>query len=267
MNVKKLLILLLFFSLLFSDDSISSDKYLFSDVGLGYSHIKDTGTSPLRYHGLYSGMKAGLYTSNLRNIFNVEGYFSYTLASASSYYILNYFIGEISFSYLHTLPVIKNDNLRWRVGGTFDASVSGALNPDFQNASLNVDFLADLMISSIFEYDFKLSEKRKHFLFFHYDLPERNYRAFFSMDLPLIIMNGRPEFPYLNEEDLDYLTRHYYIGGFTMRTELGLKRYLKNGNMIEIAYRWQMLTSGKRDIHLLERATHELTTAFYFKLN
>ncbi|MEA2077182.1 MAG: hypothetical protein U9O95_04105 [Candidatus Marinimicrobia bacterium] len=267
MKFRKLLILVLLTTILSSKEILPSNTYLFSNFGNGYAHIKDTGTSPLRYEGLYTGTDLAYKRINPKVIFNVQGSFSYAATFAADYYNLNYFIGGLSVSYIHTMPFIEGERLRLRFGGLLETSVSGALNTDLQNASLNVDYLTDLMITSQLEYDYILAEKSGKFLFLKYSLPQRNYRAFFKLDLPLLILNGRPEFAYLNPEDFDYFSRRYYVGGYKMGTKLGLKRYLKNGNIIEIAYDWNMYTAGNKDIYLLERASHNFTMAFYFKLN
>ena len=127
--------------------------------------------------------------------------------------------------------------------------------------------MCDLSLSSQFEFEFKRPEKKGKILFIKYHLPQRAYETFFRMNLPLLIFNGRPEFAYVTEGDLDFFTRHYYLGGFQMGTKLGIKRYLDNGNAIELSYDWKMYTSGRKDIYLLEKASHNLNFAFYFKLN
>jgi len=267
MKFKRLLLLILFISFLFSEDGFSSNKYLFSNFGVGYAHIKDTGTSPLRYHGLYSNMEIAYKSIGEKAPFTVQSNISYATTFAATYYNLNYIIGGLNASYLRTIPLDLPDNLRIRLGGTLNASVSGAINPDLQNATLNVDYLFDLMFGSQLEYDYSLKEKSGKFLFIKYKQPQRDFRAFFKLDLPIMILNGRPDFAYLNPEDMDFFTREYYFGGYKMGTELGVKRYLKNGNIIEVKYDWDMYTSGNKDIYLLERASHNLTMAFYFKLN
>ncbi len=244
-----------------------SDHYLFGNFGFGYAHIKDTGTSPLRYQGLYSNAEAAYKSIGEKVAFIFQGDLSYTAGFAARYYNLNYFIGGLHVSYLRTIPLDLPKNLRIRIGGILDASVSSAVNPDLQNATLNVDYLFDLMFGSQLEYDYSLKEKSGKFLFIKYKRPKRDFRAFFKLDFPVLLLNGRPEFAYLNPEDMDFFSREYYFGGYKMGTELGIKRYLQNGNIIEIKYDWDMYTSGKKDIYLLERASHNLTMAFYFKLN
>ena len=246
---------------------IPPNQYLYSGMSLGYQHIKDTGTSPLRYHGIYSNAEFAYRSIGSKSAFRIQGDVSYAAAFAANYYNLNYLIGKLQVLYLHSMPFIKHKDLSLRLGGSFDASVSAAINPDFQNATLNVDYLFDLMLNGQLEYDFILKEKSGKFLLFTYQRPEHHYKAFFRLDIPFLILNGRPEFAYLNPEDMDYFSRNYYFGGYKMGTELGIKRFLPNGNIIEIKYEWDMYSSGNKDIHLLERASHNLAIAFYFKLN
>ena len=264
--IKPLLILILF-STLFSEDDLPPNRYLFADFGLGYAHIKDTGTSPLRYHGLYSNAEFAFKSIGNAASFSIQGEISYSAAFAAQYSVLNYIIGNFKLEYLRSLSFQNLNDLRLRLGAVFDASASGAINSDLQNATLNVDYLFDLMLSSQFDYDFILKGKKGKFLFFNYNYPDKAFRAFFKLDLPMMILNGRPEFAYLNPVDMDYFSRRYFLGGFKMGTELGIKGYLPNGNIIEFKYDWDMYTSGNRDIYLLERASHNFTLAFYFKMN
>ena len=262
-----ILLLTLMSFLLGKDDVAPNDKYLFSSSCAGYQYVKDIGTSPLAYKGVRTRIALGYVEQQSRGFFAVKTKLDLATTFAGTYYNLNYIVGGMQLRYLHSMPFIIHKDVNLLLGGSFDASASAAVNPDLQNATLNVDYLFDLMLSSQIEHDFFLKEQNGKFLFINYHFPKRTYRAFFRIDLPLLLLNGRPEFAYLNPEDMDYFSRHYYLGGYSMRTEVGVKRYLNNGNILEIKYDWDMFTSGNKDIYLLERASHNLAFSFYFRLN
>ncbi len=267
MKFKFLLVSVLLISLLFSKDKHPSDKYLFSETGSGYAHIKDTGTSPLRYHGISALLNAGYVQNSAKGHFEILGNISLISGSAATYYLHQHISGGMIVSYLHSLPVFENEDLRLRLGGTLRPTLAASINQSYQNAAFNMDIMCDLSLSSQFEFEFERPEKEGKFLFIKYHLPRRAYETFFRMNLPLLLFNGRPKFAYVIDDDLDLFARHYYLGGFQMGTKLSIKRYLDNGNAIELSYDWTMYTSGKKDIYLLEKAAHNLNFALYFKLN
>ncbi|MBN2780616.1 MAG: hypothetical protein JXR21_01485, partial [Candidatus Marinimicrobia bacterium] len=109
----------------------------------------------------------------------------------------------------------------------------------------------------------------KKILFLNFRRPSRDYSLFCRLDLPLLLAAVRPAYPYVLNGSLntaEILSRHFFAGGFRLRSKAGLTRILENGNALEFAYVWDMLSTGKRDIYLLETARHELLFTLYFRV-
>ncbi len=170
-------------------------------------------------------------------------------------------------SYLHTIPIFSNPNFSFRAGGFLGAEMTGTFNDSYQNAMLNIDFYASLFASSGISYKFETPEKDLKIFFIKLHMPHKKFVAHYRLDLPLILFNGRPNFPYLAQSVIDFFDRHYFLGGFQFKSDLGIKCFLNNGNAFGISYLWGMRTTGAKDLYLLETASHDIMMSFYFKLD
>ena len=271
MKILRLIVILLIGSTLLSaeESNIFSKhgQFLFSGMGMGIGSFKDIGTSPLTYNGVSGMMPFGFLQDRPKYNFEFNTNFSYLGSIATKYYMLHYFSGKMNISYLRTIPVFSNSKLNFQAGGSISAGMTGTFNDSYQNAMLNIDYYTSLFVSSGITYKFISPEKDFKISFMKFHIPHRKLAAHFRLDLPLILFNGRPNFPYLRESDLDIFDRHYFLGGFQIKSNLGIKCFLKNGNAFELSYVWTMLTTGSKDLYLLETASHNLLMSFYFKLD
>lgn len=271
MKILKLILFLLVGSILLSageaDTSYTSGQFLLSGLGCGSGSIKDIGTSPLTYQGIVAQVPFGYFTEKEKYNFEINTILSYLGGSAASYHNLQYFSGELNISYLRSISLFSKPGLKFQAGGRTSTGMTGIYNPAYQNASLNIDYYASLYAGAKLVYLFERPQKDIKFSFLRFHLPYRQYAVHLRLDLPVLLFNGRPTFPYVFEDDMDIFNRHYFLGGFHIKSNFGIKRYLKNGNAIEISYIWDMLTTGSKDLYLLETASHNLLMSLYFKLD
>ncbi len=243
-----------------------SEKFLFTSFGVGYGHVKDMGTSPLRYHGTMMLANASYQNETNKNTINLS--FGATgmvgLATLNS---LNYFDGSMDISYLHDLPLFKNNKFDLRLGGVVNIGLSGLYSPAYQNATFNIDMRVKMAISTRFAYTIDIERKQIKFAGMYFNIRKQKYMPYFKANIPALTFNGRPEYAYVNENDLGIFDRHYFFGGLPLSAELGVNKYLPNGNIIGLAYTWDMFSSGSKDIYLFESAFHQLVVSLYFKLN
>jgi len=271
MKTLKLILFISLGSILLSateiDTSYTNGQFLYSGIGSGSGSFKDEGTSPLTYKGISATLPFGFLVDKTKYNFDLNTTFSYLGGSTANYYTLQNFSGELNVSYLRSIPLFKTKKLKFQAGARLSTGLSGTYNPSYQNASFNMDYYASLYAGAKMIYLFERPEKDFKILFLRYHLPHRQYAVHFRLDLPVLLFNGRPTFPYVIEDVMDIFDRHEFLGGFHIKSNLGIKRYLKNGNAIEISYIWDMLTTGSKDLYLLETASHKLLMSFYFKLD
>jgi hypothetical protein len=271
MKILKLILFLLLGSILLSatetDTFYTNGQFLCSGIGSGFGSFKDVGTSPLTYQGISAIVPSGFLLEKAKYNFELNTTLSYLGGSAANNYTLQYFSGKLNVSYLRSIPLFTTAKLKFQAGARLSTGLSGIYNPSYQNASFNMDYYASLYAGAKLVYLFERSQKDIKFSFLKFHLPHRQYAVHFRLDLPVLLFNGRPTFPFVYENVMDIFNRHYFLGGFHIKSNFGIKRYLKNGNAIEISYIWDMLTTGSKDLYLLETASHNLLMSFYFKLD
>ena len=263
------ILLLMAASCLFSHEGnihINS-KYLYFGIGTGTGNLKDMGTSPLRYNGSASEMQGGYIRNKEISNFEILGHFSYFLGMTDEQYSLQHYVGAFDGSYMHTLPIFKSPHPGLSIGGDFFTSLSGNYNPSYQNASLNIDMKVKLSLLAQFDYKMHIKEINTKFAGIRFHVPKKDFTGFARLNLPVILFNGRPEFSYVNENELGIFDRHYFFGGINLNTQLGLKHHLQNGNIIELSYLWEVHHTGLKDIYLFEKSSHIFYVALFFKLN
>jgi hypothetical protein len=271
MNYRMLTFLLIPFfalSLLKADDILP--KYLIFQSGTNYSHIRDEGTSPVRYQG--GGINTGLsfFSEKKYGLWGINAHMSYNAGFSRDQHLLHHIETVFSGYYLHDIPLSAPAGLSFRVGGNLRSSLAFSYNDAYQNAAFNLDIFNALLLRTHLQYAFNIAEKEQKFLFMNFRRPSRDYILTASFDMPLLLLNMRPEFPYVVNGALngtEMLSRHIFFGGFRLQSRIGLAHFLPNGNMLELAYVWDMFSTGKRDIYLLEKASHQLQCVFYFRLN
>jgi hypothetical protein len=268
------IMILLFLSgskfLLFASEAPGQrSEYLFLTQGGAYASFKDMGTSPLRYQGVKICIESGyLYEDPLCN-WGLNTSLSYMAGFTGTQYMLNYATAAITVHYVHNIPRLSQADLQILGGGSYTGEIAFTFNDTYQNAAANLDLFNTLSFRGQLQYDFTLSARERKIAFIRLRRPARDYSLIYAMDIPVFMFNIRPDYPYVINglvTDPESISRHAFIGGFRLRSRLGLRHTLKNGNAFEVAYSWNMLSTGKRDIYLLETASHHLHYSFCFRV-
>lgn len=257
--------------LLSGENATSSHKkiYLYSDWGSAYANFRDTGTSPLRYHGTGMMAATGFREYAFRYDWGIGGRIEYAMEIAGENYLLHYFQAGMDLFYLYRLPWKYLPDWDIRSGLRFSSQFAGTLNSDYFNAAFNLDLFNRFHWSVRIARDFTRPAINKKILFIPVSRPLRHYAASLTLDLPLLLLNMRPDFAYVidgSDPLSGILSRHIFIGGFHLRFRAALSRELASGNRIGFAYVWEMFSSGKRDYYRLETASHSLQCRLYFRL-
>ena len=262
-----ILIALLFFISLYSaeniDPSFTFGKYLFLDLGSGGGSFRDEGTSPILYEGPAATLSTGYLTEHPKHTWEFRLNTNYIGGIIEQGYMVHQFSEDIQLSYLHTIPIFEKTNLILKAGGRFSSSLSGSYNDAFQNASFNIDIFSSLFARARLTYAFIKPEKQRK----RRTVPETMHALICNLNLPLILFNARPEFPYVMDGNAMSYDRHIFLGGYSMQTDIAFRSFLTNGNAFEISYIWKMYVTGNKDIYLMERASHILQLSYYFKLD
>ena len=267
MKFIQLLLTLMITTSLFSaeniDPSFTYGKYISWDHGVGTGSFRDEGTSPLTYSGFAAKLGVGYLSEKKQYSWEIQMNANYMLGFITQGYQLHNLSGDIQLSYLHTIPIFENKQLSLKAGGRLSTSFSGTMNDAYQNASFNYDIFSSLYARAQFTYAFIKPEKQKK----RRIAPEKHFALVCNLDLPVMLLNFRPEFPYVMDGNMISVDRHIFIGGYSMQNHIGLKRFFNNGNAFELSYIWKMYLTGKKDIYRMETASHILQFSYYFKLD
>lgn len=248
---------------------MNKQSYLVSDFAFGYANFRDTGTSPLRYQGACLRAAFGFQESGLCYDWGFKAKLGYAATFAQENYLLHHIQGGFDLFYLYTIFKKESTPVQVQTGLHYSSRFGAAINTAYSNAAFNIDLFNGFNLRSGIKHIFSRPPLSKKFLFIPIRRPLRHYRATFTLDLPLLLINMRPEYAYVidgNEPLSGILSRHVYIGGLYLRSEMALSRILPNGNALRLAYVWEMFSSGKRDIYRLETAVHTLQCSFYFRV-
>lgn len=251
--------------------SSANRNYLHFDAGAGYGSHRDTGTSPLRYQGAALASAAGFLCVSPEYRWGIRTDLHYTGGLASDHYLLHFLYSAGDVFYLRRVAQLSPGNLNLFAGPDLAGAFAFSYNDAYQNASVNPDFFANLFLRTQIQFAFQRPAWEKKIAFLHLQRPLRDYALAFRFDIPFLHLNNRPAFPYVVngvQTDIDkILLRHSFAGGIQLQSRLGLTRFMNNGNAIETAYLWEMISTGGRDIYCLESARHTLVFALYFRLN
>ena len=172
----------------------------------------------------------------------------------------------VDFNYDLIYRFYDSPSNRWHhwAGGNVEAFGDFRQIPELQNASSNLSLFGNLGAVWKTEFDFAYNKDKTH-----------NWlTAYGKAVIPLIGAACRPDFAYVNDGiGVDniiqmLLGEHHTFAKFFpgFNTTLGLRLNLKNGNCIAFDYRWDFVTTGKKDIYRYDNAYHSFNTTFMFNI-
>ena len=244
----------------------------------GYEFLRDDGMSPLIYKGFNLGARFGREAETENRITNFNIYSHY-----GSLYTRNYETDGISafnvrveaqYSYLKSYRKLSND-IRWFLGGHLGSLFNGRLNSKMTNNLFLYESFTSLGISTLFEKDLLLEEKKFDIWFIRIIRPERNLKVRIKAELPLLGYGIRPNYitiPDFTDNEFSIIRDNIERGElltpisyFRFKTSVSVARILENGNRLRWTYRWDYYTYPE-DVNPVKSALHNISFALVFKV-
>ncbi len=250
--------------------------YIVLTSGVAYSHYRDFATSPLFYSGLpifssISRLKSSHRKETDYGITTISGNYLNTYnnhLSASTGQSLSFY-----FSQLYKIDRISSEKINIKIGGMFDFTTNIRINEDLQNNALGLELFPAFFGSIKFTND--ISRKKPEtikFLNLKFKLKARTRKLSYRMDIGLLNSTFRNKYAYTGHgavfNQIPFFVDYEYhtFSGFRMNTAIDYTIHLKNKNLIQISYLWNLYkTGGQYD--KFEMAYHIIKVSFLFNTN
>lgn len=233
---------------------------LFMSIGSGNIDNYDVGTVPYHIKGTTISQNWGLNYAWNRSQIQLDGrYFKSTLKTIEG---TNQAVG-INLEYLFRCIDSKSNRFHFHTGAALTGYGEMKTVPGLQNAALCVSVFGDLRSVSMVECDFAFNHAKTH-----------NWlTAYGKIGIPIIGVANRPGYAYVYDgQGQDVLQR--FLGGHQTfakffpgcSTDFGLWLNLKNHNRIGLNYRWDYISTGKKDVWRYDNAYHTINFTFMFNI-
>jgi len=244
-------------------DKAKANRALWTNLGLGFTIADsyDNGTVPFHIKGIGTVAAPSATYRWKRYETQLEfRSFNTTLAYPSGTGTnLN-----LNYGFLYRFHDSQSNRWHQWAGGDLEGFFDIRQIPALQNASSNLSAFSTLGAVWKVEFDFAFNKDKTH-----------NWlTAYGKVGLPIVGVAFRPDFSYVSNgvgmvSSWELLTAEHHI--FTKffpgcNTTLGLSLNLKNGNRIALDYRWDYLTTGKKDIYRYDNAFHSANLTFMFNI-
>jgi len=226
-------------------------------MGANFAECFDKGTVPFRYMGFGGNVAGGVTVEWGQWHMKAEGrgfYTELTTFSGTAYII------STSTEFLYHCSRINRWNF-W-AGGTIHTFIDIKDIPVLMNAASSVSAFFNLCATGMVDYDFAFNHEKTH----------PWLTAYGKLSLPLVGAVNRPGYAYIGNPTInddawlsDNVTFAKFLPG--LGTELGLFLNLRNDNRIGLSYRWNYLTTAKKDAYRYDNALHSVNLSFMFRVN
>lgn len=265
-NLKKISIIV-FFLLAFGqmgwigNGAYAQKSYnLYMGMGLGIIDNYDAGTVPYHIEGLVQVQDWGMVYSWNRYQIEMDGRYAYsTLTTLSG----NNRGLDLNLEFLYRCYDSESDRFHYYTGATWDAYGEIKSVPNLQNSAVSTTLLSSLGSVNMVTYDFAANKAKTHYWLTTYG----------KLNLPLVGFANRPGYAYTYDSQGMSLIEKFLVGHETFtkffpgcNTDVGLWLNLKNNNRIGVNYRWDYLSTGKKDIWRYDNAYHTVSLTFMFNI-
>lgn len=247
--------------------------YIGFEYGISNSKFRDFATSPL----FYTGKPMSLGISRTRLNAKREGKFSLTYLtgkfnSSVGQEVTQSSVKTLAFSYskLYILPKFSNEKWNLKTGGKIYSTANLRSNQSLQNNATGIEIITSLMGSIKAERDIsRTANKSKKFLFIKYNLKERKRKLSYKLNIGFINTSYRNGYNYSGQSSVlntpklfdDYQLSTF--SGLNVGSELNYDIHLKNKNIIELSYNWNLYKTGGA-FDQFELVNHHLKFTFLF---
>lgn len=170
---------------------------------------------------------------------------------------------DLNVEYHYRCINSEDNRLRFHTGAALKAYGEMKSIPSLQNAAICFSILGDLRSVNLAEYDFALSKDKTYY----------QMTAYGKLSLPLLGVANRPGYSYVYDAQglgifEKLLAGHRSFAKFFpgCSTDFGVWFNMKNKNRIGLSYRWDYISTGKKDIWRYDNAYHTLNISFVFNL-
>lgn len=247
--------------------------YIGLEYGVNNSKFRDFATSPL----FYSGKPISIGISRTRLNSKREGKFILTYLTGK----YNSSVGQetaqssvktlaLSYSKLYVLPKLSNEKWNIKTGGQLYSTANLRVNKSLQNNASGIEIITSLMGAIKAERDVsRTTDKSKKFLFIKYKLKERKRKLSYKLNVGLLNTSYRNGYNYIGQSSVLNKTKIFddykmsTFSGLNIGSELSYGLQLKNKNIIELSYNWNLYKTGGA-FDQFELANHHLKFAFLF---
>lgn len=286
--IRFLIITLLFFliqSEVFCQEKVPSTgkdarkgRPAFIDIsfGMNNSRFRDFATSPLFFKGTpfyisLSQLKLGAKRERETGLFYSFG----TYKSDFNNHINKSKVNTLTSNYsqLYQLNKWGNESLNVKVGGSISITSIFRINESLQNNAVGIDIIPTIFGSIKVTKDISRREAtEKNFLFFRYNLKQRNRNFAFRFNIGLFNSSYRNGYIYsgqsyiINDPNIFDGYQFNAFSGFRLNSNLDYTVILKNKNRIQISYLWEAYKTNDK-YGQLEMANHVIKLSLLFNTN
>ena len=247
--------------------------YINLEAGVSKTTFRDFANSPLFYKGNLASFSLGRTRVDSSRETTLDTYVAIGNTTAQSILqsgISNIGIYQIAYTRLYKINTpLKNWNTK--IGGSANAFVSVRSNPSLLNNNLGYEAFFNLFGCLKLSRDVsRKSAKTLKIWFFKKDLKPRTKNLGIQINAGLLNSNLRNGYAYISDDaivnDANLLDgyKFNFLSGYRMQSELYYTWVLSNGNAVKLAYRWNVLQSGKQDA-IYQLAQHTIGLSLNFK--
>lgn len=233
---------------------------LFVSAGIGTIDNYDLGTVPYHNNGSANVRNWGFNYLWGQHQIQLEGkYLKSTLKTLEG----TDAAVDLNVEYLYRCVNSEDNRFRFHTGGALKGYGEMKSIPSLQNAAVCFSVFGDLRSVNMVEYDFALSKDKTHY----------RMTAYGKLGLPLIGLANRPGYSYVYDAQGLGVLESIFGGHQTFAkffpgcsTDFGLWFNMRNKNRIGLSYRWDYISTGKKDIWRYDNAYHTLNLSLVFNL-
>lgn len=279
------LLLILFFFMLCKNSSAEekdtvwvkekSAKYFVVGAGSGQASIRDYGTSPLVYSGIFPLLNLGYEQSSRKVVFQINlcsSLGNYNRKIFEKPFEIKAYEFEFKTSYLRAIHIKENKHQIWLMGGGIIHQTSIRIAEQFLNSGFVVDNISHLCAEFGFRKFLHQSARARKIGRITFKRPDRNFLFQSLIRLPVVSSFYRPGYVFIaNGTKEDYkVFEQYHLNFLSFRGLFfsnSFSRLMRNGNSIRLSYDWSVVTSGNKLPNRLELARHYLQLSLFFRIN
>ena len=247
----------------YAQNQWAGNRAMWLDFGAGYdlADCYDKGAVPFHVEGMGANVSFGATYAWQRCQMQLgTRFFEHELSSPSGADLGL----SLDLEFLYRFCDTPNNRWHFRAGGALNVFADMKSIPALQNAQTAVSAFGHVSATGSVEYDFAFNKAKTH----------PWLTAFGKLSLPIAGAVSRPDYAYISDGvgsvnaevpllDGNRIFAKFFAGA---QATLGLNLNLPNKNRIGLAYRWDYLTTGKKDFHRFDSAIHGFNLSFMFNI-